>query len=118
MRKGDDVIYIVLSRGEKGGDPKESEKELLEVIKYLGISSYFLFDFPDTKYYEKFLEIKDKLESLINQFKPDRIYIHNLNDSHQDHKTTAEAVKITGRKVRAEGIIYWNYEDILNIKKA
>lgn len=100
LRNGDKVIYIILSRGEKGGDSKEREKELLEVINYLGISDYFLFNFPDTRFYEKLIEIKDVLEDLINKFKPNRIYTHSLSDSHQDHRTTAEAVKIAGRKVK------------------
>lgn len=100
LRRGDKVIYVVLSKGEKGGNPREREKELLEVINYLGISEYFLFDFPDTRLYEKFLEIKDTLENLINVYRPDRIYTHSLSDSHQDHKTVAEAVKIAGRKVK------------------
>jgi len=100
LRRGDKVIYVVLSKGEKGGDPKEREKELLEVINYLKISDYYIFDFPDTRFYERFIEIKDALEDLIDKYKPDRIYTHSLSDPHQDHRTTAEAVRIAGRKVK------------------
>ncbi len=99
LRRGDKVVYIVLSKGEGGGDPREREKELQEAINRLGISECFIFSFPDTRFHERFLEIKDVVERLINEFEPDRIYTHSLNDAHQDHKTTAEAVKIAGRKV-------------------
>ena len=100
LRKGDKVVYVVLSKGERGGDPREREREVREVINYLGISNYFLFSFPDTRFYEKFIEIKDVLEDLIERFKPDRIYTHSLSDSHQDHRTTAEAVRVAGRRVK------------------
>lgn len=98
-RKKDEVFYIVLSKGEKGGDENEREKELLEIIEYLGIKKFKILDFPDTLMYTRFDEIKNTLEELVSDFKPDRIYTHSLNDSHQDHKTVAEAVKIAGRRV-------------------
>lgn len=99
IREGDEIFYVVLTKGERGGNPKEREKELLEVINYLGIRNYKIFDFPDTLLNTKFNEIKDELEKLINEFKPDRIYTHSLNDGHQDHRTVAEAVRVAGRKV-------------------
>lgn len=99
IRKGDEVFYVVISKGERGGDPKEREREVLEIISYLGIRSYRLFSFPDTLLNTKFNEIKDELESIIKEYGPDRVYTHSLNDSHQDHRAVAEAVKIAGRGV-------------------
>lgn len=99
FRKGDEVFYIVLSKGEKGGDSEEREKELLEVVEYLKIKKFKIFDFPDTLLYTRFDELKDLLEGLISEFKPHRIYTHSTNDSHQDHRTVAEVVKIAGRRV-------------------
>ncbi|BCU69986.1 PIG-L deacetylase family protein [Stygiolobus caldivivus] len=99
VRKGDQVLYVILSKGEKGGEPKEREKEVLEIISYLGIKDYKLFSFHDTLLNTKFNEIKDELETIIKDFDPDRLYTHSLNDSHQDHRTVAEAVKIAGRRV-------------------
>jgi LmbE family N-acetylglucosaminyl deacetylase len=99
IKRGDEIMYVCMSRGEKGGDPKEREMELLEVLNHLKIKNYRLFDFPDTLFNTKLNEMKDLLESIIKEFKPDRIYTHSLNDSHQDHKTLAEAVKIAGRYI-------------------
>ena len=99
FRKRDEVLYVVLSKGEKGGDRDEREKELLEVLEYLEIKRFKIFNFPDTLLYTKFDELKNVLEELISDFKPDRIYTHSPNDSHQDHRTVAEAVKIAGRRV-------------------
>jgi len=99
LKRGDRVLYVVLSRGEGGGNPEKRLHEVLEVVNSLGVESYRLFSFPDTRFHERFTEIKNAVEKLVEEFKPTRIYTHSLGDSHQDHKTTAEAVKIAGRRV-------------------
>ena len=99
IKRGDEVIYVVLSKGEKSGNPDKRERELMDVIKYLGIKKYALGDFPDTYFPKYFHEIKDYLEDLIRKYNPRRIYTHSLNDVHQDHSTVARASIIAGRKV-------------------
>lgn len=107
IKRQDEILYIILSKGERGGDPIEREMEVLDVINYLGIKNFKILDFPDTLLNARFNEIKDILENIITEFKPDRIYTHSLNDSHQDHKTTAKAVRIAGRKV-SQILSYWS----------
>ena len=99
IRRGDQVFYVVLSRGEKGGDPVAREREVLEIIDYLGIKIFKLCDYPDTLLNTKFNDIKDELEQLIREYGPVRIYTHSLNDTHQDHRAVAEAVKVAGRRI-------------------
>lgn len=107
IKKGDKIIYLVLSKGEKGGDPIIRERELKEILDELKIKDHFLFDFPDTRLQEYFIEIKDKIEEIIEKYNPIRIYTHSLRDHHQDHITVANATKIAGRKI-PQILSYWS----------
>lgn len=99
LKKGDEIIYVVISKGEKGGDPISREKEVMEILNELNIKNYYIFSFPDTRLNEYFNQIKDKIEEIVEKYKPTRIYTHSLRDSHQDHIAVAYAVKIAGRKI-------------------
>ncbi len=98
LRKRDEVIYVAISRGEKGGDPVAREKEVLEILNELNIRDYYLFNFPDTRLNEYFNQVKSTIEEIIEKYTPTRVYTHSLRDSHQDHVTVANAVKIAGRR--------------------
>lgn len=99
LKKKDEIIYIIFSKGEKGGDPTQREREVKEVLEYLNIKEFYIYSFPDTKMHDYFIQIKDTLEEVIKKYEPYRIYTHSLNDPHQDHSTVARATRIAGRKV-------------------
>lgn len=110
LRRGDDIVYVVLSRGERGcpqGASCDRVRELLSVIDSLGLKSYYVYEFPDTRLHEHLSEIKDVLESIVMEFKPERVYTHLLSDSHQDHSAVARATKIACRRVR-QVLSYWS----------
>ncbi|MEM4533130.1 MAG: PIG-L deacetylase family protein [Desulfurococcaceae archaeon] len=107
LKKGDEVIYVVISRGEKGGDPLAREMEVKEILNELNINSFYLFSFPDTRLYEYFNQIKDVVEKIVEKHSPVRIYTHSLKDYHQDHATVANAVKIAGRRT-PQVLSFWS----------
>ncbi|MEN2999471.1 MAG: PIG-L deacetylase family protein [Acidilobaceae archaeon] len=107
LKRNHSVLYTIFTRGERGGEPVERVRELEEVISYLGIKDYLIFDYPDTHLNQRFNELKDLIEDLVTKFRPDRIYTHSLNDAHQDHKTLAEATRVGGRRV-AQILSYWS----------
>lgn len=94
-REGDKIAFIVLSRGEKAGDKEIRKKEAAESAKKIGAKLY-LFNYPDTNIPQTH-EVIEKLEKIIEEFKPQRIYTHSTKDTHQDHRTVAYATLAAAR---------------------
>lgn len=110
LMKGDDIVYVVFSKGEKGcpqNEPCDRVQELLSILNSLKLKSFYIHSFPDTRLHEHFSEIKDIIEDLASVFKPDRVYTHSLNDTHQDHSTIARATKIACRHI-PQVLSYWS----------
>ncbi len=94
---GDKVVFIVLSQGEKSGDREARKKEAIESAKRVGAKLY-LFKYPDTNIPQGH-EVIEKLEKIIDDFKPQRVYTHSTKDTHQDHRTIAHATLVAARTV-------------------
>jgi LmbE family N-acetylglucosaminyl deacetylase len=97
LKRGDQVTFIVLSRGEKGGDPELRVSEARESAKKMGADIH-IFDFPDTEIPQSHTLI-NKLESVIKQVNPRRVYTHSVKDTHQDHRNAAYATLSAARSV-------------------
>jgi LmbE family N-acetylglucosaminyl deacetylase len=87
IKRGDKVTFVVMSRGEKGGDPDLRHKEAREAAKKIG-ADIRIFDYPDADIPQGH-EIIDRLEKLISDIKPQRVYTHSVKDTHQDHRNVA-----------------------------
>jgi LmbE family N-acetylglucosaminyl deacetylase len=87
--KNNEIITIVLTKGEKGGDSSERTIEQENSFKILCPNSknHFL-NFPDTKLFFYTNKIIDIITSLIFDKLPSIVYIPSNNDFHQDHVTT------------------------------
>ncbi|MDQ2085560.1 PIG-L deacetylase family protein [Herbivorax sp. ANBcel31] len=87
--KKDEVINIVLTKGEKGGCSSQRSLEQINSFDILAPNSknYFL-SFPDTKLFGHIQEITNKLRSIILEVMPDIAYIPSQYDFHQDHVAT------------------------------
>lgn len=110
LKRGDSIVYIVISRGEKGctySDSCDRIRELLNVISSLRLESFHIHGFPDTRLHEHFSDIKNILENIVSKTGPDRVYTHSLNDSHQDHIAVARATMIACRRV-PQVLSYWS----------
>jgi LmbE family N-acetylglucosaminyl deacetylase len=87
FKRGDSVIMIVLSRGERGGDPAVRSQEAKEAAKKIGAELH-LFDYVDTEIPQSH-DLIEKLEKIIEDSKPKRVYTHSIKDTHQDHRNVA-----------------------------
>ncbi len=83
-------VCVVLSNGEKGGDPKLRVKETTKALKYLGASKIYFGNFKDTEITHGH-EVILFLEDIAKRHKPDYAFIPSLNEIHQDHRNTALA---------------------------
>lgn len=83
-------VCVVLSNGEKGGDPKLRVKETQKALRFLGASEIFFGNFKDTEIAHNH-ELISYLEGIAFKYKPDYAFIPSLNEIHQDHRNSALA---------------------------
>ncbi len=99
IQSGDDVYALILTNGEKGNhDPYRDE--CLKSLKTLGIKKQNVFfgNFRDG-YVMDDNETVSLIEKYIKQIGAQKVYTHDSNDRHQDHRHTSLAVSSAARKV-------------------
>jgi len=94
-----DNICVVLSNGEKGGDPALRIEETQKALKSLGASKILFGKFKDTEITHGY-EVIIFLEELAKKYNPEYAFIPSLNEIHQDHRNSALACYPAFRNVR------------------
>jgi two-component system response regulator HydG len=97
VKRGDQVTFVILSRGERGGDPEVRAREAKESADRIGASLH-MFDYPDTSIPMSH-DLIDRIEKVIKDVKPKRVYTHSVKDTHQDHRNAAYATLSAARFV-------------------
>ncbi len=87
LERGDEVHFIILSAGEKSGEKEKRLEEAKKSAENLGVKLH-QFEYPDTNIPHTH-DVIEKIEKIINQVNPQRVYTHSINDTHQDHRTVA-----------------------------
>lgn len=101
---GDNVKMLVLTGGGRGGDLNSGNlvftrmKEAKAAADLIG-ADLILWDYTDTEIPETFALV-ERIERIITEFKPDRVYIPYGQDTHQDHRVTSNVAKSACRKVK------------------
>lgn len=104
---GDTVHTIVLTGGGRGGDSNHvsdsalvnvrlSEAEAAAAIMGVTVECW---EYHDAEIPES-VELVNRIEKIVNEFKPDRVYLPYGNDTHQDHRITSHVAKSACRKVK------------------
>ena len=102
--QGDQVKMLVLTGGGRGGDINSGNlvftrmKEAKTAADLID-ASLILWDYTDTEIPETYALV-EKIERIVNEFKPDRVYIPYGQDTHQDHRVTSNVAKSACRKVK------------------
>lgn len=86
--QGDRVTFIILSGGGAIAEEEERKSEAREAASVLGVDDVHLLDFPDTRI-PYGVETVQRIEEIINEVEPDRLYIHSEEDTHQDHRNSS-----------------------------
>lgn len=99
LEKGDNVFILVLTNGEQGKHTQTKE-ECFESLKSLGIkdSNIVFGNFPDG-YVSDNVETVNFIEQQIRIFGATKVYTHDPNDRHQDHRHCSNAVSAAARRV-------------------
>ena len=109
-RKGMDIYFMVLTKGEFGGNPETREKEQEEAMKLLGVKKIFWGGYIDTELPSERIVIT-KIDEVIEEVKPDEVYVNYIGDIHQDHRMLAECTLAATRYVKR----VFFYEDYTSI---
>ena len=88
-KKGYEIVVIILSRGERGGDPELRKEESVAALEKLGVkaSNIVFGNFEDTAIPDGITTIR-----FLEQYSGENVYavlIPSFNDTHQDHRAAA-----------------------------
>lgn len=101
VEQGDEVQSIIMCEGEslryKGHEVHQHEATT-EAAGIIGISKTNRFDFPDQRL-DKYslIELITPIENVVDNFKPDIVYVQFGGDINRDHVLTFEAASIALR---------------------
>jgi len=89
--RGDDVYIHILTDGRHGGDIITRKKEQMKSAAIMGIKEIFWGDYEDTKLPFQDSIIND-IQKIVDDIKPVFVFIHDPNDTHQDHRYVTSCV--------------------------
>jgi LmbE family N-acetylglucosaminyl deacetylase len=100
--KGEEIYTCIITRAYLPDlDEKTIKKKREEVIRvndYLGVKEVFFCDFPTLKLETlPRLTLKKSLTNIINNLKPDIMYLPHKGDINTDHKLTFQAAMVVAR---------------------
>lgn len=96
---GHRVFLMVMTEGDLGADKSVRRKEQLDAQALLTAEEIFWGGYEDTKLPIDRILIT-KIEQVISLVKPDFIFCHFYDDTHQDHRHLAQATMSATRYVR------------------
>jgi LmbE family N-acetylglucosaminyl deacetylase len=97
--KGHRVFLLVMTEGGLGASITVRAKEQLDSKEILGVQDIFWGGYEDTHLLVDKGMI-NKVEDVISMVKPDFIFCHFPDDTHQDHRHLAEATMSATRYIR------------------
>jgi LmbE family N-acetylglucosaminyl deacetylase len=121
-REGKKVVTIIFSFGELS-NPLEQDiitrktrvKESKLASKILGEDELFYIGLKESRFEEEIEEkrIHEKIGHILKRIKPSKIFTHNLDDPHPDHKAvyrfTLELIKEMDYRGEVYSFNIWNY---------
>ena len=95
---GDSVYVLIMTNGEKGKHPTKL-KECIASLKILGVKKENIIfgNFPDG-YLKDDQYVVNFIEKHLRKFNANRVYTHDPNDRHQDHRNCSNAVSSAARR--------------------
>jgi len=127
-KKGINIYFMVLTKGEFGGDKELRIKEQEEAMKMLGAKKIYWGGYLDTELPNERIIITH-IDQVIKEVIPDEVYVNYIDDIHQDHRTLAKCTLAATRYVKRvlfyedytsnnfEPDIFVDIEDVLEEKQ-
>ncbi len=96
---GHKVYMLVISKGDKGGDPGIRQKEQENSARILSIEKLYFSDYVDTEIVQG-QKLITEIECFLKSVKPDFIFVNFFDDTHQDHRNLANSTISATRYIR------------------
>lgn len=115
VNEGHEVYIAVMSNGASAvnGTAAERECEQMDAFGYSQAKGICMLGYEDGAISANGLTI-GKIAGIISDIKPDLVFTHYPEDSHQDHRNTAKIVKSATR--RRCGLAYYDSYSSVNFK--
>ena len=88
--KGHNIFLLVLAVGSVGGDPELRKKEQEKAAEFMKAKQVFWGNLRDTALPPPNAVIS-VIEDVISKTEPNSVFFNYFDDTHQDHRTTADA---------------------------
>jgi LmbE family N-acetylglucosaminyl deacetylase len=98
-RGGHETSLLILTDGGRGGDPAERRTEQEEAARLMGAREIYWGGYQDTELSME-RELVQKIEGILHVVRPDLIFVHFGNDTHQDHRHLSTSVVTASRYTR------------------
>jgi len=106
IAEGDSVQVVFMADGltsRRDGvvaELQEREKARAAALDILGISNFYALNFPDNRMDSvPLLDVVQRIEGIVKQLQPMRVYTHHYCDLNVDHRITHQAVMTACRPV-------------------
>lgn len=109
-RRGENIFFMVLTRGEFGGKAETRQSEQEQAIRLLGVKKIFWGGYVDTELPNERIIITG-IDKVIEEVNPDEVYVNSPQDIHQDHRALAECALAATRYVKK----VFFYEDYTSV---
>lgn len=105
--EGHDVYIVLMTGGEASlnGSEKERKAEQLEAAHFAKVKDIIILRYSDG-YIASTSESVREMSEILDDIKPNFVFVHHPNDSHQDHRNTAQIVKSATR--RKYSLVYYD----------
>jgi LmbE family N-acetylglucosaminyl deacetylase len=97
--KGHDVYVMVMTEGGQGGGVDVRTLEQMASNQIMGVKDIFWGGYSDTHVFVN-QESITQVERIISQIRPDFIFCHFPQDTHQDHRHLSQIVHSATRNLR------------------
>lgn len=94
----DDIAWMIITNisedhGYSAERVRSRQEEIKKVAKKFGFSKTYKLDFPTTQLNSVIIgDMIAKISTVMQEFKPEIIYLPNRSDAHSDHRITFDAV--------------------------
>lgn len=97
LAKNNEVIVVSLCNGARPGNEHVANtrsETFVQCCEHIG-AKWILYNEPDCSL--KYDPTLSAIEHLVNHYKPDVVYTHNISDIHRDHRLVAECCLVACR---------------------
>ena len=111
-RQGHRVFLLIMSHGEHGGKGDIRREEQVKSAELMGIEKVFWGGYQDTHMVVD-QKLINSIEAILKEIRPDFIFCHYPDDTHQDHRHLSLATQSATRNLRNvlfyEGPTTWGF---------